>query len=121
MVVSGSEGFNFQVGLVIGKGGETIKNIQSRSGARVQVGSRPLFPSIYYALLLVHLLIFVSYSCRLFHCIYPLVMHLWKEQCRLMVQLSKLRLQNKWSMRSLRYVWGYALLYGEVCSFYCYI
>ena len=26
-----------QVGLVIGKGGETIKNIQARTGARVQV------------------------------------------------------------------------------------
>lgn len=39
---SGSEPFvlkvpNNKVGLVIGKGGETIKNIQSRSGARVQV------------------------------------------------------------------------------------
>ncbi|RRT84266.1 hypothetical protein B296_00000055 [Ensete ventricosum] len=26
-----------QVGLVIGKGGETIKNMQARSGARIQV------------------------------------------------------------------------------------
>lgn len=29
---------NFQVGLVIGKGGETIKNMQARTGARIQVG-----------------------------------------------------------------------------------
>lgn len=28
---------NFQVGLVIGKGGETIKNMQARTGARIQV------------------------------------------------------------------------------------
>ena len=27
----------FQVGLVIGKGGETIKNMQARTGARIQV------------------------------------------------------------------------------------
>lgn len=27
----------FQVGLVIGKGGETIKNMQGRTGARIQV------------------------------------------------------------------------------------
>jgi hypothetical protein len=26
-----------QVGLIIGRGGETIKNLQSRSGARIQV------------------------------------------------------------------------------------
>lgn len=29
---------NFQVGLVIGKGGETIKGMQARTGARIQVG-----------------------------------------------------------------------------------
>ena len=29
----------FQVGLVIGKGGETIKNMQARTGARIQVFS----------------------------------------------------------------------------------
>ena len=28
---------SFQVGLVIGKGGETIKNMQARTGARIQV------------------------------------------------------------------------------------
>lgn len=28
----------FQVGLVIGKGGETIKSMQARTGARIQVG-----------------------------------------------------------------------------------
>lgn len=27
----------FQVGLVIGKGGETIKSMQARTGARIQV------------------------------------------------------------------------------------
>lgn len=29
---------NFQVGLVIGKGGETIKSMQATTGARIQVG-----------------------------------------------------------------------------------
>lgn len=29
---------DFQVGLVIGKGGETIKSMQTRTGARIQVG-----------------------------------------------------------------------------------
>src|SRR4051812_2966865 len=29
--------FYFQVGLIIGKGGETIKNMQASSGARIQV------------------------------------------------------------------------------------
>ena len=28
---------NDKVGLIIGKGGETIKNLQNRSGARIQV------------------------------------------------------------------------------------
>ena len=29
--------FLLQVGLIIGKGGETIKNLQTKSGARIQV------------------------------------------------------------------------------------
>lgn len=29
--------FLFQVGLIIGRGGETIKGLQTRSGARIQV------------------------------------------------------------------------------------
>jgi GTPase Era involved in 16S rRNA processing len=33
----------FQVGLVIGKGGETIKNMQARTGARIQVCFHNLF------------------------------------------------------------------------------
>lgn len=31
-----------QVGLVIGKGGETIKNLQTKSGARIQVSFVPI-------------------------------------------------------------------------------
>ncbi|RRT83595.1 hypothetical protein B296_00000822 [Ensete ventricosum] len=41
-IQSGGEQFeikvpNEKVGLIIGKGGETIKNLQTRSGARIQV------------------------------------------------------------------------------------
>lgn len=32
------QAIDFQVGLVIGKGGEAIKDMQARSGARIQVG-----------------------------------------------------------------------------------
>jgi len=34
----------FQVGLIIGRGGETIKSLQSRSGARIQVCCRSRMP-----------------------------------------------------------------------------
>ncbi len=34
----------FQVGLIIGRGGETIKSLQSRSGARIQVCCRSCMP-----------------------------------------------------------------------------
>ena len=32
--------FSFQVGLIIGRGGDTIRNLQSQSGARIQVRSK---------------------------------------------------------------------------------
>ncbi|KAL5975586.1 hypothetical protein ACLOJK_019911 [Asimina triloba] len=38
----GAEQFTMQVGLIIGKGGETIKNMQARTGARIQL--IPLHP-----------------------------------------------------------------------------
>ena len=62
---------NNKVGLVIGKGGETIKNMQANIRARIQV--IPL-----------HL---------------PLVIHRLKGHYRLMGTTRKLRLLNNWSMK----------------------
>lgn len=39
---------NFQVGLVIGKGGETIKSMQATTGARIQVSWPEFFLQICY-------------------------------------------------------------------------
>ena len=63
---------NNKVGLVIGKGGETIKNMQANTRARIQ-----LIP--------LHL---------------PLVIHQLKGHYKLMGPARKLRLLNIWSMKS---------------------
>lgn len=39
--------FLFQVGLIIGKGGEMIKSMQAKSGARIQVRFFFTFPEIF--------------------------------------------------------------------------
>ncbi|KAL0330421.1 UNVERIFIED_CONTAM: Far upstream element-binding protein 2 [Sesamum radiatum] len=74
---SGSEQFvmkvpNNKVGLVIGKGGETIRNMQAKTGARIQVIPLHLPPG--------------DMSKR--------------GPCKLMGLVNRLKLQNSWSMKS---------------------
>lgn len=97
----------FQVGLVIGKGGETIKSMQARTGARIQVGSPvPIAHPIlfikkrlgctfrYRDVCSVMIEALSPIHCRLYLCICHLAICHRRGLYKLMELVSRLRLLN---------------------------